>query len=471
MDGEKPSTSKDKTVKEEVVDEVKKDSKFSSNVIWLEKEECDKQEQETGEANDTNGASTSSSSENSSKDSNEKCVENTRASTDKLPFVEETILDEFSLMLFTCLSDAQVFEKELDAVRAREELEKKRIAAEKAVRIEKLKRKIRSKKRLVEKALRLQRKRLRGQKREKLRRERKSRHSQLKKTIRDAKAIQKAAAAAGQVVVVDKELKKQWKSALEAAARRREEKAKRRVEHETRREARRAKREKKRGRKRRDPNKATNTKKGKDALTTTTTTTTTVAVASVGSAATPTTVGSSLITGTKLSKASRGRKMKSPGVLVDTSGTTTAPLKRGASQTPSPAPMKTSRIEPDTAVFRNGIIGIAKSDSSATCTPSIPLGVLTPPGAANQTPRTPLSAESKPHTTSAESSHPSDPGHRASSVTPSATTVGGTNVSNPASSLFVNTSSASLLTQAGLLSHQLAATQQLGIDPLSLIHI
>ncbi|VDO67226.1 unnamed protein product [Heligmosomoides polygyrus] len=66
--------------------------------------------------------------------------------TNKLPFVEETILDEFSLLLFTCLPDAQVFEKELDALRAREEIEKKRLAAEKAVRIEKLKRKIRSKK-------------------------------------------------------------------------------------------------------------------------------------------------------------------------------------------------------------------------------------------------------------------------------------------------------------------------------------
>ncbi|KAK6030626.1 hypothetical protein OSTOST_03233, partial [Ostertagia ostertagi] len=101
----------------------------------------------------------------------------------------------------------------------------------------------------------------------------------------------------------------------------------------------------------------------------------------------------------KLAKASRGRKMKSPGVLADSG---TAPLKRGASQTPSPAPLKTSRIEPDPTVFRNGIIGIAKSDSSATCTPSLSLGVVTPPGAAHQTPHTPLSADSKPHTTSAE---------------------------------------------------------------------
>ncbi|VDL82378.1 unnamed protein product [Nippostrongylus brasiliensis] len=51
---------------------------------------------------------------------------------------------------------------------------------------------------------------------------------------------------------------------------------------------------------------------------------------------------------------------------------------------------------------RNGIIGIAKSDSYATCTPSLSLGVVTPPGAAHQTPRTPLSADSKPNTTSAE---------------------------------------------------------------------
>nr|CDJ87211.1 CBN-SRU-33 protein [Haemonchus contortus] len=166
---------------------------------------------------------------------------------------------------FTSVSLFMVFEKELEAVRAREEIEKKRLAAEKAIRIEKLKRKIRSKKRLIEKAARLQRKRLRGQKREKLRRERKSRHSLLKKAIRDAKAIQKAAAAAGKVVVVDKELKRQWKAAQEAASRRREEKARRRAEHETRKEARRAKRDKKRGRKRRDPNKASSaSKKTKD---------------------------------------------------------------------------------------------------------------------------------------------------------------------------------------------------------------
>ncbi|KJH50365.1 hypothetical protein DICVIV_03493 [Dictyocaulus viviparus] len=163
----------------------------------------------------------------------------------------------------------------------------------------------------------------------------------------------------------------------------------------------------------------------------------------------------------KLAKASRGRKMKSPGVLADGG---TAPVKRGASQTPSPAPLKASRIESDTMPFRNGIIGIAKSDTSATCSPSFPLGVVTPPNAAHQTPRTPLSADSKPNTTSAESTHPSDPGHRASSATPS-----GSGNNNPAS-LFVNTSSASLLTQAGLLSHQLAASQQLGIDPFRFLH-
>ncbi|EPB80056.1 hypothetical protein ANCCEY_00879 [Ancylostoma ceylanicum] len=123
-------------------------------------------------------------------------------------------------------------------------------------------------KRSIEKAARLQRKRLRSQKREKLRRERKSRHTLLKKTLRDAKAIQKAAAAAGSVVVVDKQLKKQWKAEQEADTRRREEKARKRVEHEARKEARRVKREKKRGRKRRDPNKAA--KKGQGPTTTTT---------------------------------------------------------------------------------------------------------------------------------------------------------------------------------------------------------
>uniref|UniRef100_A0A158P5Z4 Ribosomal RNA-processing protein 14/surfeit locus protein 6 C-terminal domain-containing protein n=1 Tax=Angiostrongylus cantonensis TaxID=6313 RepID=A0A158P5Z4_ANGCA len=238
------------------------------------------------------------------------------SSTNKLPFVEEMIFDEYSLLLFTHLSDAQLFERELETVRAREELEKKRIAAEKAARIEKLKKKIRARKvdefqqyfhlgtfsfpnlevnyfvriggvespllkiqqlsprvsvpayrhsRLIEKAARLQRKRLRSQKREKLRRERRSQRSALKKTIREAKALQKAAGATGRVVVVDKELKKQWKALQAADSRRREEKARKRVEHEVRKEARRAKRDKKRGRKRRnDPNKATAAKKGKD---------------------------------------------------------------------------------------------------------------------------------------------------------------------------------------------------------------
>ncbi|KAK6050387.1 hypothetical protein COOONC_12108, partial [Cooperia oncophora] len=120
----------------------------------------------------------------------------------------------------------------------------------------------RSFQRLIEKAARLQRKRLRGQKREKLRRERKARHSVLKKAIRDAKAIQKAAAAAEGSLWFDRRLKR-----LEAASRRREEKARRRAEHETRKEARRAKRDKKRGRKRRDPNKVSSaSKKSKDAL-------------------------------------------------------------------------------------------------------------------------------------------------------------------------------------------------------------
>ncbi|KAK6745305.1 hypothetical protein RB195_011808 [Necator americanus] len=247
-------------IKEDVADE-RSDSGSGSSVILIENGECETGKEKTGEHAKENGATNSvgSSAETEGSSTSEDSKDGTN---DKVPFVEEVIFDEYSLLLFTCVPDAQVFEKELEAVREREELEKKRIATEKALRIEKLKRKIRAKKRLIEKAARLQRKRLRGQKREKLRRERKSRHTLLKKTLRDAKAIQKAAAAAGSVVVVDKQLKKQWKAEQEADIRRREEKARKRVEHEARKEARRAKRDKKRGRKRRDPSKAT--KKGRE---------------------------------------------------------------------------------------------------------------------------------------------------------------------------------------------------------------
>ncbi|WKY01656.1 hypothetical protein Q1695_015569 [Nippostrongylus brasiliensis] len=277
-DREKPSTSK--VVKEEIVDDEKHEPESGSSVILMENGECGAVKKKENEENKENG---SAKSTNGSKEAAEDDVDKKDILTNKLPFVEETILDEFSLLLFTCLSDAQVFEKELEALRAREEIEKKRLASEKAARIEKLKRKIRCKKRSIEKAARLQRKRLRGQNREKQRRERKSRHNQLKKTIRDAKALQKAAAAAGRVAVVDKELKRQWKAAQEAASLRREEKARKRAEHETRKEARRAKRDKKRGRKRRDPSKS---KKAKDASNTSSAAAASAAAASTGSTVT-----------------------------------------------------------------------------------------------------------------------------------------------------------------------------------------
>ncbi|VDO22630.1 unnamed protein product [Haemonchus placei] len=174
--------------------------------------------------------------------------------------------------------------------------------------------------RLIEKAARLQRKRLRGQKREKLRRERKSRHSLLKKAIRDAKAIQKAAAAAGKVVVVDKELKRQWKAAQEAASRRREEKARRRAEHETRKEARRAKRDKKRGRKRRDPNKASSaSKKTKD--------NTLIAVASTISAGA--TVAGGAIVGTAEVGSFKERQGREPKFVSDNNDVKAIPCRCG----------------------------------------------------------------------------------------------------------------------------------------------
>ncbi|PAV62103.1 hypothetical protein WR25_07506 isoform C [Diploscapter pachys] len=84
---------------------------------------------------------------------------------------------------------------------------------------------------------------------------------------------------------------------------------------------------------------------------------------------------------------------------------------------PSPSPVKTAKLDPE--IYKNGIIGIAKSSSG------------TPPVV-----RTPLSHESiKPHTTSAESSHPSDPGHRIASAR--ATPL--SSLPPSAASLFINT--------------------------------
>uniref|UniRef100_A0A1I7XJX7 SURF6 domain-containing protein n=1 Tax=Heterorhabditis bacteriophora TaxID=37862 RepID=A0A1I7XJX7_HETBA len=178
--------------------------------------------------------------------SEDKVIRRTQEETDKasednsigLPFVDEIVIDEFSLLLFTCPQDEQVFNRELAVVRAREEAEKKRLAAEKSARIEKLKKRIRAKKRVIEKANRIQRKRARSQKRDRTRSERKSRHDTLKQVVRDVKARG----------TVDKALKKQWKVLRE--------KAKRKLDHEARKDARRAKKEKKKSRKRaKDPSK------------------------------------------------------------------------------------------------------------------------------------------------------------------------------------------------------------------------
>ncbi|KAJ1375045.1 hypothetical protein KIN20_038271 [Parelaphostrongylus tenuis] len=157
-DGEKPSTSSN-AVKQEVV-ENNSTPGSSSKATILENGECKVFKEQKCEENKENGTATLDSSMESNKESSE---DSSDTSTNKLPFVEEMILDEYSLLLFTRLSDAQLFEKELETVRAREELEKKRIAAEKAARIEKLKKKIRARKRSIEKAARLQRKRLRAQ--------------------------------------------------------------------------------------------------------------------------------------------------------------------------------------------------------------------------------------------------------------------------------------------------------------------
>ncbi|PAV56056.1 hypothetical protein WR25_01094 isoform B [Diploscapter pachys] len=123
---------------------------------------------------------------------------------------------------------------------------------------------------------------------------------------------------------------------------------------------------------------------------------------------------------------------------------------------PSPSPIKTAKLDPE--IYKNGIIGIAKSSSG------------TPPVV-----RTPLSHESlKPHTTSAESSHPSDPGHRIASAR--ATPL--SSLPPSAASLFINTNAPGSQPQptAELLQQLAAAAAGQGphpagsIDPLRLLN-
>ncbi|KJH50366.1 hypothetical protein DICVIV_03494 [Dictyocaulus viviparus] len=101
-DDEKPSTSTNQGKQEAIGDNPGSNLKLTE----LENGEPEIQKTESSEESNENGAETAISSNQESKES----VKNTNDdSPDKLPFVEEMILDEYSLLLFTRLSDAQLY--------------------------------------------------------------------------------------------------------------------------------------------------------------------------------------------------------------------------------------------------------------------------------------------------------------------------------------------------------------------------
>ncbi|KIH64756.1 hypothetical protein ANCDUO_04930 [Ancylostoma duodenale] len=104
-DDEKPSTSS-QVVKEDVTDE-RSDSGSGSSVILIENGECETGKEKTGEQAKENGATNSSDSSAETEDSTSS-KDSKNNTTDKLSFVEEVIFDEYSLLLFTCVPDAQV---------------------------------------------------------------------------------------------------------------------------------------------------------------------------------------------------------------------------------------------------------------------------------------------------------------------------------------------------------------------------
>ncbi|VDN03989.1 unnamed protein product [Thelazia callipaeda] len=93
---------------------------------------------------------------------------------DKIKLVKESIIDDFSLLMFRDLGDLQVtFEDELRAVKAKEEAEEKRRKYEQNVRLGLIKKKGRKSKAQLEKERKLERRRLRREKKEQRRQERK----------------------------------------------------------------------------------------------------------------------------------------------------------------------------------------------------------------------------------------------------------------------------------------------------------
>ncbi|VDK64710.1 unnamed protein product [Onchocerca ochengi] len=94
---------------------------------------------------------------------------------DKITMVKESIIDDFSLLLFKNSEDLQAFQDEVKAVKAKEEAEEKRRRYEENVRLGLIKKKGRKSKAQLEKERELERRRLRREKKEQRRRDRKER--------------------------------------------------------------------------------------------------------------------------------------------------------------------------------------------------------------------------------------------------------------------------------------------------------
>uniref|UniRef100_A0A915Q131 Uncharacterized protein n=1 Tax=Setaria digitata TaxID=48799 RepID=A0A915Q131_9BILA len=89
--------------------------------------------------------------------------------------LKESIIDDFSLLMFKNLDDLQAFQNELKVAKAKEEAEEKRRRYEENVRLGLIKKKGRKSKAQLEKERKLERRRLRREKKEQRRRERRER--------------------------------------------------------------------------------------------------------------------------------------------------------------------------------------------------------------------------------------------------------------------------------------------------------
>ncbi|VDM23293.1 unnamed protein product [Wuchereria bancrofti] len=94
---------------------------------------------------------------------------------EKITLLKESIIDDFSLLMFKNLNDLQVFQDELKAIKAKEEAEEKRRRYEENVRLGLIKKKGRKSKAQLEKERKLERRRLRREKKEQRRRDRRER--------------------------------------------------------------------------------------------------------------------------------------------------------------------------------------------------------------------------------------------------------------------------------------------------------